>query len=152
MRRALALASLAAAIGATAVWAVGASASEGSADLTIDHVSSPKSVHVGGTFEYVVFFADNGPDSAVNAQLVDPLPAGMTFDGVTATRPVSCNYSGGVLTCSLGGISLHNQGSLTITVTATQVGRFKNTATISSDTSDPNLSNNTAHRVVKVTP
>lgn len=151
MRRLFVLASLGAAIAVAAVWAAGAFAS-GSADLTIDHVASPKTVHVGSTFNYVIFFADNGPDQAFNVVLTDPLPASMAFVSASASRSVSCNYSGGTLTCNLGDVNLHNQGSLTITVMATATGRFKNTATISSDTSDPDLSNNSAHRVVKVTP
>jgi uncharacterized repeat protein (TIGR01451 family) len=152
MRRVIGFAALIAALAAAAVWVVGASASGGTADLTIDHVSSPKKVTVGSTFNYVVFFGDNGPDTASNAQIVDPLPASMTLIGTSATRPVSCSESGGVLTCSLGDIAIHRQGSLTITVMANATGRFKNTATISSDSTDPNPANNTASRVVKVTP
>ncbi len=149
MRKATLLATLAAAVIIFAVM-VGGAAAAGGADLTINKQQSPKSpVHVGAVLSYVIFFGNNGPDTAISAQLVDTLPASFTFISATPSRG-TCTEAENVVSCNLGDLAQGARGTVTIQVVPTQRGRFENTADISSETLDPNPANNHAAKLTRV--
>ena len=53
-----------------------------SADLGAT-VSGPSSTTAGDTFTYTITVANAGPDNAIPAQVIDTLPAGLTFRSLT---------------------------------------------------------------------
>lgn len=112
-----------------------------SADLSIEKSDNPDPVNPGNQLTYSITVNNAGPTAAQNVVVTDTLPAGVTFVSTTgcAEDPT------GVPTCSLGTILAGGFTSYTITVTVNLAtfGTLTNTASVTSDTPDPNPSNNT---------
>jgi uncharacterized repeat protein (TIGR01451 family)/CSLREA domain-containing protein len=108
------------------------------ADLEISKADSPDPVTVGDNLTYTITVINNGPDPATNVVVTDTLPSGVTF--VSASP--GCVHSAGVVTCNLGNIPAGDSVTITIVVTVTAPGTISNTATVTSDTLDPNTANN----------
>ncbi|MEA1965036.1 MAG: hypothetical protein U9O41_07930 [Candidatus Aerophobetes bacterium] len=136
-----------------------------SADVLITKSDSPDPVIAGETLTYTLTIANNGgPSSALNISITDTLPAGVTY--VSDTSGVTPTVSGSDYTWNFTGTNSGPAGltdedkdsfaddltpnasfSLTITVKvdANYTGTsLSNTATVSSDTYDPNPANNSA--------
>lgn len=120
------------------------------ADLGVT-VAAPSTARNGDTLVYAIDAANLGPDPARHAVLVDNLPYGTLFAAVTATGwtcstpPVG--KPGGTVTCTIDPLAAngHVATSIGVKVKAhTSRGVITNAATVSSDTPDPNTSNNTA--------
>jgi uncharacterized repeat protein (TIGR01451 family) len=117
------------------------------ADLAITKSGAPNPVDAGTPLTYTIAVTNFGPSDAVNVLVTDTLPAGVNF----ASSSLSC--VGTPLICSLGTIPANSQENFTITVNIPAnylSSRFEktavitNTATVKSNATDPNLSNNTA--------
>ncbi|MFZ5876473.1 MAG: DUF11 domain-containing protein [Nitrospirota bacterium] len=126
------------------------SGSSGSgANLSITKSDSPDPVFAGQDLTYTITVSNAGPNTATGVTVSDTLPAYVTFASATSTLG-TCAMSGGIVTCSIGTLAVSpNPGSsatVTIVVTplASAVGTLSNTAIVSSATSDPTPSNNTA--------
>jgi uncharacterized repeat protein (TIGR01451 family) len=115
------------------------------ADLSITKVDSPDPVSAGTNLTYTVTVTNSGPDAAANASWTDPLPTGTTFVSIAPPAGWSCPTqpapgSTGTVTCSSPSFAV---GSAVFTlivnvepgVAAGTV--LSNTATLSSDTGDP---------------
>jgi uncharacterized repeat protein (TIGR01451 family) len=115
-----------------------------SADLAV-RKTGPVSVDVGALVAYTIAVTNNGPDAAVNAMLDDPTPAGLVF--VDASAPCTGGFP-----CPLG--TLASGSGVTVTarfqVSAGASSRVINTATASSDTSDPDGANSSSSAVTTV--
>lgn len=114
-----------------------------SADLAITKTANPNPLVAGAPVTYTVTVVNNGPSDAAAVAVLDTVPADLT--GVTASSSVgSCTGT----SCDLGTLAVG--GSATITVTGDVPGTADpltvadNTATVSSDTDDPDISNNEA--------
>ena len=115
------------------------------ADLSITKSASPEPVVTGSDVTYTITVANNGPDAAANVVVADNLPAQTTF--------VSCSSTGGGVCGGLGNnrtvtfASLSSGASETITLVATvncdvaNAVVISNTASVSSDTDDPDSAN-----------
>ena len=115
-----------------------------SADLAITKVSDVNPVLSGSVLTYDLEISNNGPSDAQNVTVTDPLPSALTgasysIDGGVSWQPYSGSYSLDVLA---NGTSLNLLIRGTVDVGA--VGIITNTATVSSETPDANLTNNTA--------
>jgi uncharacterized repeat protein (TIGR01451 family)/CSLREA domain-containing protein len=111
---------------------------EEQADLEISKDDSPDPVTVGDNLTYTITVTNRGPDAATNVVVTDTLPSGVTF--VSASP--GCVHAAGVVTCNLGTIAVGDSVTITIVVTVTAPGTISNTATVTSDTLDPNTANN----------
>ena len=115
-----------------------------SADLSIMKVDGTDPVLPGGTLIYTLDFANAGPGTAVEVQILDSLPSGVTY----VSDDGGCSHSSGVVTCNLGDLDSGDSGQIAITTTVssgTEGSTLTNFATIGSlSTTDPNLSNNGA--------
>jgi len=126
-----------------------------SADLSIVKTASPTSAPVGSNVTYTMVVTNNGPNTANGVVATDPLPAGTTFVGASGTNwtfTSSIVNNVDTITADLAP-SLVNQATSTFTITATMPsapGPVTNTATVSSATPDPNLSNNISSAIVSV--
>lgn len=114
------------------------------ADLVLQKSDSPDPVAPGGTLTYTISVTNAGPDPATNVVVTDDLPTGIDFVSATASAG-SCDTKGRKVTCNLGTVA--NAGSLTVTIKTTVKQNFKdpgitNTASVASDTADPQASNN----------
>jgi uncharacterized repeat protein (TIGR01451 family) len=121
-----------------------------SADLSITKTGSPNPVTVGSNLTYTITVTNNGPSGATGVTVSDSLPSGVTF--VSAT-PSQGNCSGTTtISCGLGSLSNGGSATVTIVVTPTQAGGISNTATVTRNETDPDLTNNSDTRVTTVNP
>ncbi|MFT4049207.1 MAG: isopeptide-forming domain-containing fimbrial protein [Solirubrobacterales bacterium] len=99
----------------------------------------------GYPMTYTLAVVNNGPATAEDVEVTDPLPAGLTYQSYTASVG-SCAESNGTVTCQLGDMDPGDTAQITVTVVpdASVVGTtVHNVATATSPTPDPNTSNNT---------
>ncbi len=107
------------------------------------------SVKQGDKLTYTVTVHNFGPDTASNAVANDTLSSGTTFVSASASKgrftapPVG---QSGTVTWYLGNVLKDEQDAAQIKVTVIIRGKttITNTATVSSDTTDPNPANNSA--------
>lgn len=105
---------------------------------------------------YTVTVTNNGPSRSENTTVTDTLPVEFTYDH--AANPAvpsqgNCSYDSGTrtLTCNLG--TLDKDGSATITIPGTVSSvsnNFSNTATVTQDETDRDLSNNSSTTTIIV--
>jgi len=109
--------------------------------------SGPPSVAAGTAMTYTLSVTNNGPDAAANAVLSDPTPAGLTFIGADA--PCAAGFP-----CALGTLAVGQNVTLTATfaVAANASGTVSNTAGVSSETTDPDATDNTSTVATTVIP
>lgn len=120
------------------------------ADLFVSK-SGPESAAAGSNVTFDVTVGNVGPDDAFTVALNDPLPAGMTFVSETQNNgPVfNCSNpavgSGGTITCSIAtlaaGASANFSFVMKIPPAALPDTTFTNTATVTSQSFDPNEEN-----------
>jgi uncharacterized repeat protein (TIGR01451 family) len=111
------------------------------ADLSIVKSDSPDPVVVGQPLTYTLFVSNAGPDDAANVVVSDTLPAGVDFQSAVASQG-SCLFAAPTVTCDLGSISNGGDATVTIVVTPQSAGMISNTATVASDATDLDQSNN----------
>jgi uncharacterized repeat protein (TIGR01451 family) len=112
-----------------------------SADLSISKTDMADPVMTNQKINYQLVVTNNGPGSAPAVVLTDTLPAGSTF--VSATPSVgSCAQASGTVTCQLGTLANGATATVNIAVKRSTPGTITNTASVSSDQTDPNTSDN----------
>ena len=115
-----------------------------SADLILSSQASAAQVVAGNPFTYTVQLTNNGPDGADNVVFNDVPPAGVTFTSCSSTAG-SCTIVGGGVSLNLG--TLADGSAVTVTIQAmlsatAADGTLANTPSVTSDTHDPDTSNN----------
>jgi uncharacterized repeat protein (TIGR01451 family) len=125
--------------------AVGQTCPASGADLGITNSDSPDPAQAGQQLTYTLGVSNNGPLSATNVTVTDSLPSQVSFASYTSTQG-TCNQASGTVTCSVGTLPLGNSTAITLTVNVNpgSSGSISNTASVSSDTSDPVSTNNSA--------
>ena len=126
------------------------------ADLSITK-SGPAAVTAGSNATYTITVANSGPSAAANVTLTDTLSPNATFVSMTQTSGPVFNCappSGGQVVCSIGSLAPAASATFTAVVTANPdaSGIVENTATVSSVTSDPNATDNTATSTAAIDP
>jgi len=125
-----------------------------SANLSITKTDSPDPVPAGSNLFYQIGIVNNGPNTATNVVLNDVLPTGPTFVSATFTGGAvqgtcttpAVGATGGTFHCTFPALT-NGQGSnysISLAVPAGSTGSISNTATVASDTSDPDTTNNSA--------
>ncbi len=112
----------------------------GSPDLAIVK-TGPASVNAGDTFTYTLTYSNAGSINATGVEIVDQLPAGVTFVTETTASAVVAN---GTLTWTVGALGTGIGSSIDVGVIAVNAGDWVNTATISGGPVDSDLLNNTS--------
>ncbi len=114
--------------------------------------TGPASVVSGATITWTLKVTDNGPSTAQQVVVEDPLPSGVTLTGATSTQG-ACQSTGNVLRCELGTLADGAVAEVepTGTVTATS-GTLSNTATVSALEPDPEPANNSSTATTTVLP
>ena len=113
------------------------------ADLALTKSDSPDPVAAGGTLTYTIQVTNNGPDPAVNTVVTDDLANDFSFVSATSTVG-SCDHQGGKVTCNLGTLANAEIATITLKVTVKNNAgnQVSNTASVTSDTADPEAGNN----------
>ncbi|MEO3972460.1 hypothetical protein [Streptomyces sp. CAU 1734] len=115
------------------------------ADLsTVKRTVTSTPVAPGQSFDYTVTVTNNGPSAARQIRITDPLPTGLTF----VSSASGCTAAGTTVSCGPAAtLAVGAQVSWTFRVRldagyAGDGSGLRNTATASSDTDDPDTSNN----------
>ncbi|WP_242310982.1 DUF6923 family protein [Bacillus cereus group sp. BfR-BA-01331] len=123
-----------------------------SADVSIIKTVNANTIPPGGFLTYTLFVSNAGPSSAQNVVVTDTIPTqlnnaefsvdgGITFSPWTGTLNLGTLASGAFVTIIIRGF-----------VSPNAIGFIINTATVSSDTPDPNPSNNTSTVITPIVP
>lgn len=121
------------------------------ADLAITKVDLVDPSTAGANLTYSITVTNNGPDPASAASWSDTLPAGTTFLSLPAVAGWSCTTpavgASGTINCTNPSMAVGSAAfSLLVTIDPSVAAGtvLSNTATVTSSTTDPNLSNNSA--------
>jgi uncharacterized repeat protein (TIGR01451 family) len=122
-----------------------------SADVSITKVALPTTFTAGGTATYTLTVHNAGPSHAQAVTVTDPIPAGVTIIDVSSPGG-PCSRANGVGTCDLGTIPAGATYTITanVMIDPAATGPITNTASVTSPTSDPDLTNNAATAVTPV--
>ncbi len=122
------------------------------ADLELAKTAAPNPAVGGQDVTYTLTVTNHGPSDALAVAVADTLPAGTTLVSAVPEQG-SCTAAAGTVTCGLGTVTALDTVSVDVIVTvdAGALGQLDNTATVSSPTSDPSRTNNTATASVDVT-
>lgn len=115
-----------------------------SADLAIFKSDSADPVSPGDELVYYLLVNNLGPDDATNVVITDAVPAVMAVQSVDAPG-ANCSVVANTVTCTLPVLNTDSEYQLSIlTLVGGIADTVSNTATISSDLFDPDLTNNSA--------
>jgi uncharacterized repeat protein (TIGR01451 family) len=126
-------------------------ANANSADMAIVKTATPSpTVADGDTLTYSLAVTNNGPATATNVTVTDPLPSDVTWLQDSTTQG-TCSQAGGTVTCLLGSMNSGATATVTILTLAGAPGTATNIATVSADQTDSNLANNTSTQTETIT-
>lgn len=112
------------------------------ADLDV-FKSGPDTVVAGSDVTYYVTVTNNGPSTATNVSLSDPIPAGMTFVSATQNNgpAFTCNSA---ITCTIAALESGASAMFTfvMNVSPSATAPVSNTATVTASTADQVPGNN----------
>jgi uncharacterized repeat protein (TIGR01451 family) len=118
-------------------------------DLAISKRGTPAVLGRGQAVSFAIIVTNRGPSDASGVVVTDILPAGLT-NITPVTSQGSCVLSNNTVTCTLGAIASTQSATITITATVDGTGTLTNIASVSSGSTDPVSSNNTATATVTV--
>lgn len=127
-----------------------------SADLAITKTGPPTALG-HQDISYTITLTNNGPDTATDVVLTDPLPPGTTFVSVVQDSGPAASCSGpsvganGTVTCALGMLASLGSLQFTLTIDTQETTSITNTATVSAGSTDPNGGNDSASAPTTVT-
>ena len=120
------------------------------ADLSIVKTASSSPALPGHDITYDLVVRNNGPSSATNVHVSDPLPASLAF----VSASVGCAASGQIVDCALPALASGDSRTFTVTarVADNAEGEIDNVGEVSGDTPDSDPSNNRDPERVPVEP
>src|SRR5262249_41241901 len=119
-------------------------------DLSITNTDDPDPVRSLAPLTYTLVVGNAGPDLATSLVLTDHLPAGLGLTGYTAPG-WSCSQSQDTVTCSSNNIDIGAISTVILSLTApVATGPIVNTASVRSDSADPDSTNNSASQTTTV--
>ncbi|MGI6070025.1 MAG: SdrD B-like domain-containing protein [Blautia sp.] len=123
---------------------------ETEADVSVVKTANPSAVLPGGVLEYRITVTNAGPSQAENVRLTDMIPAQITGAEFSVNGGVSFMPWTGSL--SLGTMAAEETRVILIrgTVSPESIASIRNTASVESDTPDPNPGNNTDTAIVGI--
>jgi uncharacterized repeat protein (TIGR01451 family) len=125
----------------------------GSADLSIVK-SGPANVIARDAMTYSLSVSNAGPDAAVAVEVVDTLPAGVTFVSAAGTGWTCANQGDVTVTCTRASLASGSTAPvITLVVRApAAAGPVVNTASVASATADPTPGDNSSSAPTVVVP
>ncbi len=126
-----------------------------SADLAMAKTAPQDEVQPGDQITYTLTVMNLGPGASTGYTVTDPIPAGL----INVQVPAGCTISSdSVITCTGDSLAVGASVSYDITATVNTVNQdgsakyLTNAATVTGDDPDPDTSNNTSAKTVKVVP
>ena len=121
----------------------------GAADLALGMIASALTNVATSNLTYTLVVTNYGPSSATNVVVTDFLPTGTLLVSTNASQGSVTNVSGQV-TWKVSSLVKDATATLTLVVQPTLSGLITNSATVSTDTSDPNSDDNSASVVTTI--
>ncbi len=118
-------------------------AATGTADIAVS-LNAPSTAVIGSTQSIFVIVRNNGPAAASATTATYTLPAGVTHVSSSSTQGTTA-FSNGILTASLGSLAAGASATVTINNTTDAAQFVMQTASATSTTVDPDLTNNHAN-------
>lgn len=117
------------------------------ANLSITKEMSPDPSAIGSTTTGTITITNNGPDTAMNVTMRDPLTDGWTNDSISTPDGGSCSVTGGTINCDFGNVP--NGQSRRVIVTGrmdpgTTQPTLTNVAYVGTTSYDPDQTDNVA--------
>lgn len=114
------------------------------ADVQVTGQAAPNSVVPGQLLQFTFTVTNNDASHvATNVELTDQLPSGAAFLGAS-TDGAAVSETDGVVTATLGDLAAGQTAHVTIDVMATAAGSLSDSAFVTTDSGDSQLSNNLA--------
>ncbi len=111
------------------------------ADLAVSKTADPTTVTPGGQVIYTIRVTNDGPSSATNISVTDPMAAGLTAVSATPLGAGLCTITGGVVTCDVATLAVGTSATFEIVASIDSSiangATLTNTASASSDEDDP---------------
>lgn len=122
------------------------------ADMMVVLTVMPSNVQVDNPFNYTIMVKNNGPATATGINVNDPLPAELQFLQLTTPKVGAANYNSfsKSILWTIDQMATGNSATLNFMAKASKNGTIGNTATVSAQTTDPDLTNNTSTAMVNV--
>ena len=114
-----------------------------SSDISVIKSDDPDPAEAWQILTYTITVTNNGPDQAAGVMLTDTPPNEVDFVSANTTRG-SCTEAAGTVTCDIGFIPAGDEVVVTIEVEVSDASEIiTNTATVATESDDPDVSNNT---------
>ena len=118
-----------------------------SADLSVTMTDNLDPLVIGNDLTYTLTVRNSGPSRTAGFTLIDTLPANVTYVSATSSQG-SCRQSAGTVSCTLADDPADpvcpDCAVVSLVIRPTSSGTITNTASVSSDQSDPNPADNSA--------
>jgi uncharacterized repeat protein (TIGR01451 family) len=114
------------------------------ADLNLSVALPSLPVLSGSPLSYTLTISNAGPNDARNVVLTQTLPGNATFVSATSTLGSNSLQSGGLVSSPLA-IPAGSAVNVTVNLQTLKMGLLASVASVTSDSLDPNLSNNVVH-------
>ena len=122
------------------------------ADVSVLKSADPQAVGAGQGLVYTILVHNNGPSESVNVVINDVLPAGLNFVNASTDKGTCSGET--TITCNLGDMPVGSDATITVETTVdsgvSNGTTICNTATKTSDTTDPQNGNNSSQVCVEV--
>ncbi len=124
------------------------------ADLSIDKSVSQATATAGDQFDWNLAIINHGPDAATNVVVSDTIPASFEVISTSAAGGLTCSNTGNSVQCTAASVA---NGATVNAVVHVRVaasaapGVVTNTATVVTDSTDPNTADNTDSASITVT-
>jgi uncharacterized repeat protein (TIGR01451 family)/fimbrial isopeptide formation D2 family protein len=104
------------------------------ADVWVEKSVDPEAILRKAQTTFTLVVGNDGPSTARNVELDDPLPAGLEF---VSTDEPPCSHTGNLVECAFGDMAPGDEETVQITVKDVVNGEHDNVATVSTTTSEP---------------
>ena len=112
-----------------------------SADLSITATDVPDPVFIRSNLVYTITITNPGPVTALNVHLTNMLPNSVGLLAASTSVGTLATNSNPIIG-TLGDMANQSSATIVLTVVPGAIGTINNTASVGSDTVDPNLANN----------
>lgn len=120
------------------------------ADMMVNLTSVITASNIGVPYNYTIMVRNNGPSMATDINVQDNLPDQVKFQQLTPPSMGNADYTdfNKNITWTMSQLDVGQMASLRFSVKALKGGQINNTATVTSQPTDPDLSNNTSSNAV----